>query len=244
MYHQYFDNLHRLLEDIEASQEPGIRQAAELIAAIMAGGGVIHVFGSGHSHMMVEEVFHRAGGLMPVDAMLDPNLTTFGTLRASMVERTEGYAQALLASFDVRPGEAVIIVSNSGINPVSIDLAIGVKEKGAKVIAITSRGNYATVSSRHSSGQKLADVADVVIDSRVPVGDATVTIDEHGTKMGPASTVIGAAIMNALMVETAELLQGRGIRPPAITSMNIPGGDERNHELLDQYRTRLRLLRD
>lgn len=243
-YHVYFNNLRRLLDELEASQGEAIRQAAKVFSDVIAGGGVIHVFGSGHSHMMVEEVFHRAGGLMPVDAMLDPNLTTFGTLRASVVERTEGYAQALLASFDVRRGEAVVVVSNSGINPVPIDLAAGVKEKGARVIAITSVSNYAAVPSRHSSGQKLADVADVVIDSQVPEGDATLMMDDQGTKMGPSSTVIGAALMNALMIETANLLQARGIRPPAITSMNIPGGDDRNHELLDQYRARLRLLRD
>ena len=99
-----------------------------MMADCIAAGGVVHVFGSGHSHMMAEEVFHRAGGLFAFNAMLDINLTSFGTLKAGMVERTEGYAKVILDSFDVRPGEVVIVVSNSGINPVPIELAIEARQ--------------------------------------------------------------------------------------------------------------------
>ena len=128
-----------------------------MMADCIAAGGVVHVFGSGHSHMMAEEVFHRAGGLFAFNAMLDINLTSFGTLKAGMVERTEGYATVMLDSFDVRPGEVVVVVSNSGINPVPIELAIDARSSGdITTIAMTSAEQYASAASRHSSGKKLA----------------------------------------------------------------------------------------
>lgn len=244
MYHDYFAAIRQLLDELEESQGAAITRAAEMIADVIADGGVIHVFGSGHSHMLAEEVFHRAGGLMAVDAMLDPNLTNFGLLKPSMVERAEGYAPVLLSSYDVRPGEVLIVVSNSGINPVPIELAMAAKQRGATVVAVTSAGNYATATSRHSSGKKLVDVVDLVVDSRVPVGDATIDLDSTGIRVGPASTVVGAALMNALMVETAHLLEQRGYRPPAIVSMNVPGGDDLNRQIVERYRPRLRLLKD
>jgi uncharacterized phosphosugar-binding protein len=242
--HAYFARLHSLLEEIEDSQSEAIAKAASVIAAVIARGDVVHIFGSGHSHIIAEEAFYRAGGLMAVDAMLDPNLTVFGLLRASLVERIEGYAPAVLASYDVRPGEAVIVVSNSGINPVPIEMAIGAKQRGATVIALTSAANYVKVATRHSSGATLAGVADLVIDTHVPLGDATVDLDDHGTRMGAASTVLGAAVINAIVVEAAAALQRAGSRPPVIVSMNVPGGDDRNSDLVERYRPRLRALRD
>src|SRR5215204_482668 len=129
-YERYFDRLSELMAVLR-DEGPNIEAAAAMIAGCIADGGIVHVFGSGHSHMMAEEVFHRAGGLFAFNAMLDVNLTSFGTLKAGMVERTEGYAPVILASFDVRPGEVVVVVSNSGINPVPIDLAIEAKAFGA-----------------------------------------------------------------------------------------------------------------
>jgi hypothetical protein len=122
-YVRYFDQLHELMNTLR-DEGPTIEAAARMMAECIAGGGIVHVFGSGHSHMMAEEVFHRAGGLFAFNAMLDVNLTSFGTLKTGMVERTEGYAKVILASFDVRPDEVVVVVSNSGINPVPIELAI------------------------------------------------------------------------------------------------------------------------
>ena len=151
-YERYFDRLHELLAEVRA-QGDRIEAAAGMIAACIGAGGIVHVFGSGHSHMMAEEVFHRAGGLFAFNAMLDVNLTHFGTLKAGMVERTEGYAPVILDSFDVRPHEVVIIVSNSGINPVPIELAIEAGKRDAKTIGITSAANYAGAKSRHSSGK-------------------------------------------------------------------------------------------
>jgi uncharacterized phosphosugar-binding protein len=241
-YDRYFDRLGELLTALRA-EGPQIEAAAKLMADCIAAGGVVHVFGSGHSHMMAEEVFHRAGGLFAFNAMLDINLTSFGTLKAGMVERAEGYAKVILDSFDVRPGEVVVIVSNSGINPVPIDLAVEAGRTGASTIAITSANNYRSAESRHSSGKKLAEVTDLTIDSHVPVGDAILALDGLNAPVAASSTALGAALMNAIVAQTAEELLASGYHPPVIVSMNAPGGDERNAALTEQYRPRLRLLR-
>lgn len=241
-YARYFDRLGELLDDLRGSG-PQIEQAANLMARCIADGGVVHVFGSGHSHMMAEEVFHRAGGLWPFNAMLDINLTSFGTLKGGLVERSEGYAKVILGSFDVRPGEVVVVVSNSGINPVPIELAIEAKRIGATTVAVTSVANYAAAASRHSSGLKLAEVSDLAIDSRVPAGDAILTLDGTDAPVGASSTALGAALMSALVAQTAEALLEMGVQPPVVVSQNIPGGDERNAALAERYRPRLQLLK-
>jgi uncharacterized phosphosugar-binding protein len=147
-------------------------------------------------------------------------------------------------SFDVRPGEVVIVVSNSGINAVPIELAMEAGKRGAKTIGITSAGNYSGAVSRHSSGKKLSDVVDITLDSCVPVGDAILSFDGLDIPVAAASTSLGAALMNALVAQTTELLLEKGQQPPAIVSMNIPGGEERNAALARLYKPRLRLLQE
>ena len=238
----YFSALESLIDELRG-EAASIDAAATMIADTIANDGLIHVFGSGHSHMMAEEVFHRAGGLWAFNAMLDINLTAFGSLRPGAVERTEGYAKVISSSFGVRSGEVVIIVSNSGINAVPIELAIEAKAMGAKTIAVTSASAYANAASRHSSGKKLSDVVDLTIDSRVPNGDAVLELPGMDAKIGATSTALGAALMNAIVVAASEKLLERGVQPPAIVSMNIPGGDERNKELEAKYGPRLRMLK-
>ena len=241
-YHRYLETLQKLQEDLLA-EGAAIEQAAEMLAECIANGGLVHVFGSGHSHMMAEEVFYRAGSLMAFNAMLDINLTSFGTLRAGEVERTEGYAPIILNSFKVTAGEVVIVVSNSGINPVPIDLAIEAGKLGAKTIAMTSAAAYAIAKSRHSSGKKLAEVCDLTIDSHVPEGDAILSFEGLPSKVAASSTALGAALLNMLIAQTVAVMLERGYRVPALVSMNVPSGDEHNRALIEEYAPRLRMMR-
>lgn len=242
LYETYFDTLERLLKQLRSSQGPAIAAAARLIADSISAEGIVHVFGSGHSFMLGVEVFHRAGGLMPVQALLDPNLTHFGLINASMLERTEGYGRLVLDSYDLRAGEVLIVVSNSGINPVPTEVAIEARRRGMTVIAVTSAATYADAASRHSSGVKLVDVVDLILDTQVPRGDAIVPLSDQEGSVGAASTVLGAALMNAVMVEAAALLAQAGQAVPVIVSMNLPEGDAHNRELFAHYKSRLRLL--
>ncbi len=243
-YHRYAHALTDLIEQVMETQAPTIETAAGWMADSIRGGGVIHLFGSGHAHMAAEEVFHRAGSLMPCNPILDPNLTFLGTVNATLLERSAGYGGVVVASHDIRPGEVVIVVSNSGVNPVPIDAALSAKARGARSVALTSDRHYRDVTSRHGSGKRLAEVTDLTIDTLVARGDALVDIDGVETPAGGASSVVSIALVNALMVETAEQLQERGFEPPLIPTMNVPGsgGEERMAALVARYRDRLPLI--
>lgn len=241
-YARYLETLQDLQNSL-LNEGAAIEQAAGMLAECIGNGGLVHVFGSGHSHMMAEEVFYRAGSLMAFNAMLDINLTSFGTLRAGEVERTEGYAPIILNSFRVAAGEVVIVVSNSGINPVPIDLAIEAGKLGAKTIAMTSAEAYANAKSRHSSEKKLAEVCDLTIDSHVPEGDAILSFDGLPSKVAASSTALGAALLNMLIAQTVDVMLERGYKVPALVSMNVPGGDEHNRALIEEYAPRLRMMR-
>jgi uncharacterized phosphosugar-binding protein len=174
--------------------------------------------------------------------MLDVNLTIFGTSRPTWVERLEGYAESIFASYEVSPGEVLIVISTSGINPVPVEMALGAKARGLTAIAVGSREAYADAESRHSSGKTLFDVADLVLDTRVPAGDAIVALDDE-TTIGAVSTVLGAALLNELAIRTARRLKAEGHDVPVFTSQNIPGGDAVNAALVDRYRPRIPLMK-
>ena len=193
--------------------------------------------------MVAEEVFHRAGSLLPLNPMLDANLTFLGHLNATLLERTSGYGRVIIESHDIRPGEVVFVISNSGVNPVPVEAALAAKERRARTIALTADSTYRGTPSRMPDGRRLADVADLVIDTCIPQGDALVEIPGVETPAGGASSAVGIAIINAVVVETAALMAERGIAPPVIPSMNVPGGDEQMAILVAQYGSRLPLLR-
>jgi uncharacterized phosphosugar-binding protein len=239
----YLTRIKNLLDEQHTFGADDITRAGEHLAAIIANGDIIHAFGSGHSSLLAQEVFHRAGGLAPINAMLDVNLTIFGTSRPSLLERQEGYAASLFTNYDVRAGEALLVISNSGINAVPIEVALRAREQEVLTIAIGSAGAYANATSRHSSGKTLFDVAEIVLDTRVPTGDALQTIGDTGITLGAASTILGSALLNALVIATAESLAARGASIPAFVSQNMPGGDEANVDLLERYRPRIPLMK-
>jgi len=243
LYREYFRRLYDTLESVVESQGSEIETAATWMAESIAQDGVVHLFGSGHSHMVAEEVFHRAGSLMPMNPMLDVNLTFMGSVNATLLERSSGYGKVVVGSHEIRPGEVVIVISNSGVNPVPIEVAQEAKALGARTIAITSDAHYRGAPSRHESGKRLAEVTDLVLDTLTPIGDAMIEIPDSYARTGGVSSVIGISIINALVVETASRLQKLGITPPIIPTMNLPGGDEAMEELVARYAARLPLLK-
>jgi uncharacterized phosphosugar-binding protein len=243
MYRTYFRRLYDVIEEMIGSQGHNIEVAAQWIAETITDGGIVHLFGSGHSHMVAEEVFHRAGSLLPLNPMLDSNLTFLGDVNATLLERTSGYGQVVVNSHDIRPGEVVIVISNSGVNPVPIEVAEVARERGARTISITSVERYRAAPSRMPDGRRLGDVTDLTIDTHVPHGDALIAIPGLESPVGGVSSAVGIAIINAIIVETASLMMKSGVPPPVIPSMNVPGGDERMEALVERYGDRLPLLR-
>lgn len=239
----YLQRIHDLLDDMATANEVALSRAAERLAETIANDGIVHAFGSGHSALLAQEIFHRAGGLAPINAMLDANLTIFGTSRPTYLERTEGYAASLFVNHEVNPGDTVLVISNSGINAVPVEIAQIARERGIFTIAVGSAAAYANAVSRHSSGQTIFDIADLVLDTRVPVGDALREIGNPGTAVGAASTILGSALLNELVIATARCLADRGAGIPVFTSQNIPGGDEANASLLARYAPRIPLMK-
>jgi uncharacterized phosphosugar-binding protein len=222
---RYFAELSRILGEIAERQAESIVSAGLLVAEAIAAGGVVQTFGSGHSHMIAEEAFFRAGGLAPVNVILDETLIFLhGAVESTRAEREPGFAATVMAREDVRAVDVAIVISNSGRNAVPIEMALHFQEAGAKVIAITNPRQSATSASRHASGKYLHQVADVVIDNCIPVGDAVLAVPGLEQKMGPSSTVAGAAIMNAIMIEAAARLQATGKQVPVIVSANVGTG--------------------
>lgn len=229
---QYLDRVTELLARATAANEEAVRKGAALLADVIAVGGVIHFFGSGHSQLLALEVHHRAGGLVPVQVIYDP---TFGR-----AEQVEGFAACLLGEGDLCAGDAVVVVSNSGRNAAPVEVALLARERLLPVIAVTAVEFSRSLQSRHSSGRRLFELADVVLDTMVPPGDAVVQLEGLGVPVGPASTVIGAALLNELMVETVQELLRRGIEPPVLRSQNLDGSEEYNERIMQRYGARVR----
>ena len=241
---QYYGVVMRLLGQIQRTQYAAIDKAGHIIFESLLADGVLHVFGSGHSHAVAEEAFHRAGGLVPVNLVQESFLTPQTPPAISgQLERVPGIARALLDAFDVRKGEVLAVISNSGINAVPVEMALGARERGAHVVAITSLGHSQQSASRHPSGRRLFETADVVIDNGAPPGDAAVTYQGSGANVGPVSLLAGAYIMNSIVCRVTELFIERGLTPPVYLSANLPGGDEHNRALEAKYRSRIKLLR-
>jgi uncharacterized phosphosugar-binding protein len=240
----YFAALAHILGEIASSQATPILAAGRLVAEAIAAGGVVQAFGSGHSHMIAEEAFFRAGGLAPVNIILDETLIFLhGAVESTRAEREPGFAATVIAREDVRPEDVAIVVSNSGRNAVPIEMALHFRDRGARVVAITNPRQSATSASRHASGKYLHQVADLVIDNCIPVGDAVLEVPGLAQKMGPSSTVAGASIINAIMIEAAASLKANGKQVPVIVSANVgTGALDDMHTALSAWAPRVRLF--
>ncbi|WP_168735904.1 sugar isomerase domain-containing protein [Cohnella fermenti] len=242
MSHNFVNEMMEMIRLVEREERSSVDEAAEWIAESIAADGLLHLFGCGHSHILVEDFFYRAGGLVQINAILETSIMLHeGAVKSSKIERMEHYAGHILDNYTIAPGETIIVISNSGINGLPVDMAIEAKKRGLRVIALTSSSYYG-LESRHSSGLKLKDVADLVLDNHIPYGDALVPVPLAGGHMASGSTIIGAMLLQMVMIAVVSKLAERGIVPSVYTSGNVPGGAEKNEQFIRTYRSRIRHL--
>lgn len=238
-----------ILKQIDRTQSAQITQAVQLMADSIAADGLVHLFGAGHSALPVAEAYPKCGNIVGFHPMVELALMNFtnvigsnGIAQFTFLERAEGYGRAILDSHILKPQDVMLIFSQSGINALVLDIALGSHERGLQVVAVTSVNQCSHLSPRHSSGKRLIDVADIVIDNCVPFGDVTIQIDGMDEPMGPASTLAAMAIVNTLIVEVARALIKRGERPVVNPTLNAPGGvaaaEERMQRAMSEYRRR------
>lgn len=216
-----------------------IQTASEWSAEAIAAGGLVHLFGSGHSRIPVEEMFPRYGSYPGFHPMVELSMTfhtevvgTNSQQAAMFIERVDGLAEVILGSFEFGHSDVMIVFSASGRSAVPVEMALGAARRGLRVIGVTSVEESMAVEASHSTGQRLLDVADLVIDIGSPAGDALISIDGLDTPVGPGSTIVNTAVVNEIKVRTAELLVARSAMPPVLTASSLVG-KERSQQLFD-----------
>jgi uncharacterized phosphosugar-binding protein len=236
----YLKNIIDLLEKLESTQEEVIEQVSAVCADCIYNGGLLYFFGTGHSHMVCEEPFYRAGGLACVYPILETDLMLHeGASKSSGYERIEGLGNVVIANTSIGKGDVLFIASNSGRNCAVIDAAMEAKKRGAITVAITSMNHTTQVASRHSSGLNLFQVCDYVLDNGGELGDASVELAGLGQKIAPTSSVIDITLVNLIVVNTVELLLQKGMMPPVFMSANTDAGDEANECVLEIYKGKI-----
>jgi uncharacterized phosphosugar-binding protein len=217
------------LERVRSTQADAIHSAAEISADAIGGGKLVHTFGTGHGSMPALEAFPRSGGLVGFHPIVESPITLLhhvwgdmGVPQYRFLHRQEGYGRAILEAHRPDPADALILFSHSGINPVILDLALGAQELGMRVVGVTSKPHSSSVESRHSSGKRLYEVADVVVDSGAPLGDAAVRIEGLDDPVSAVSTVLVVSVMQAIVAETAALMVERGQKPHIEVNLNLP----------------------
>jgi len=243
---QYSKTIRSLFDQIDQESE-AITKAAQLMSEAIIKDELIHVIGSGgHSNIGAFEIFRRAGGLVQVNAVLDPGtLVNFGATRSGLIERTPGYAKPVLDAFEVFSG-VLIIVNPYGINAVTIDSALEGKRRGIPTIGVTSRSFGDNVPkdhpARHPSGKNLYELVDVFVDCHMPYGDAVIEFEGLEQKVAPVSSLLFSYTLNLMVIETVAIMLEKGEVPKIWTSGNMPGGDQKNKKFKEMYKGRIRLM--
>lgn len=244
MKKQYFDEIHRILRQVEATQAGPMDLLAGKMAEAIRAHKNIYAFGCSHAGILTEELFYRTGGLAVINPILPPGLTL--TVRpvtmTSQIERLEGYGKIIVNENGIAEGDVLIVHSVSGRNPVPVEVALATREKGAFVAALTNVAYSKSVTSRASCGKRLFEVCDTVIDNCGDVGDAVCAIEGMPEKVAASSTVVGAAILNSIVADTVERLVQSGTVPPVFMSANIEGGDEHNAVMLQEYKDNIKYM--
>lgn len=228
----YLKIVQKMYAEIEKQEAEHIHKAAELLSQSIMAGNIAHIFGTGHSEMVCKEVFTRAGSLSC--------FRVIGThYELEKFERLEGMAAIIMTDYEIRKEEIVIAISSSGINALPIEIAAIASERGAFVIAFTSLSHSKLVDPRHSSGKKLYEIADLVIDTHVPAGDAAIKLPGMEMKVGPVSSLANILIINSIVVETTAKILEKGEVPPIRISRNLPVGDAHNQRFKEIYSQRI-----
>jgi uncharacterized phosphosugar-binding protein len=246
----YLDAAQKIMDAIRATQVENIERAAQVCADSIGQGGLAHLFGTGHSRIPVEEIFPRHGSFPGFHPIVELSMTFHtqvvganGQRQAMLIEKMEGLGEAILRNFVFRSYDCFLIFSNSGVNNVIMDVALGARERGMKVIGVVSLDHCLATAPRHKSGKRLPDVVDITIDNCTPAGDALVQIEGLEYPVGPGSTVGYALIVNALKCSVAQKLTAMG-QPPLVLTSSVLIGGEKSDELFertyDDYRARVK----
>ncbi|WP_339177103.1 SIS domain-containing protein [Oceanobacillus sp. FSL W7-1293] len=233
---KFLNYLSNTWEQVVQNEEKSIDKATELIFDSCKDGGRFYIFGSGHSHMVAEEIYIRAGGLAYVKGILPPEVMLHQMPnKSTYMERLDGYAKNMLSLYKVEAGDSIMVVSNSGRNNIPVEMCIEAKKLGANVIALTSMEHSQSVSSRHESGKNIYEIADVTIDNHAPKGDAAYRIEGVEADLGPTSDFTGIGIAQSVIIGVISRLKEAELEIPVFKSSNLDGADEYNDRLFNQY---------
>ncbi len=241
--HQYITNIQNLINRVLETQMDIIDEAGAIVAETIMSNGYVYAFGTGHSHMMAEELFYRAGGLARVYPILEDALMLHnGAIKSTEMERLDGYAELILERYECNDKDCLIIASNSGRNPVSIEMVKAAHKRGMKVIGLTNLIHSEAQESRHVSGSKLYEIGDVVLDNQGCLGDASIYIPEIDRNIAATSTSLGAMLLQAVAISAIEITIEKGHTPEVFSSANLDEGDEINDRILAKYRSLIKPL--
>jgi uncharacterized phosphosugar-binding protein len=239
--HTYYARVSEIFAEVFDKEAEALENAARVLAAANQEGRSIFGFGCNHAGLITLELFYRTGGMVTVNPIRAPGmmLELSPPTMTSEMERIPGYGKIILNNEPCKAGDVLIIHSVSGRNAVTIDMAECAREKGMTVIVVTNMNTATTVTSRHPSGKMLHDFADILIDNHGDRGDASIQLPGFEQKLASTSTVVGAAILNAVTARASELLWADGIKPPVFMSGNIDGGDAYNKAVIAEHKNNI-----
>lgn len=241
-YDLFVGEVHRQMALVETTQRDAIKQAARWVSEALQGDRFFWAFGTGHSHMVAEEIFYRAGGLARGAPILEDKLMLHDhAIEATYLERESGYAARILANYPLAEGDVLLVASNGGRNAVPIEMVLKARELGVRTVALTNLNQSRNWPSRHSSGKRLFEVADLVIDNCGLDGDAAIQLPGFDFRIGPPSSITGMLIINLIVVQAIEDAVQAGTKPEVFISSNTKG-DDHNDRLLEKYRSHIRHL--
>lgn len=239
MSFDYFEGIKQLIDIVERKEKESILKAVDSLVMAVENKQSIFAFGASHAGILTQELYYRAGGLMTINPIFGESvlLDVQPITHTSKMERLVGYGTALAEKTPFKDGDVLIVHSVSGRNPVTIELAMEAQNKGVTTIGLTNLTYSQSVDSRHPSGKNLFEYSDIVIDNHGHRGDGMCEIEGLDMRVGPSSTVIGALVVNTLVVETVKKLKANGMeKPPIFYSANLDGGDELNQKLISEYK--------